>query len=197
MLRDFAVFVDRDGTINVDVDFLSSPEQIQFIPRSAEAIRILNTLTIPVIVITNQSGIARGIFSEEDLRNIHRSFSAELEKYGASVQEYFYCPHHPSEGNILYVKDCSCRKPKPGMLLDAQKKYGFNLERSFVIGDKCIDVETGKNVGATTIQVATGYGTKEKDLCLNSRDFFAQDLFEAVERIQTILLKRETIETKI
>ncbi|MBW7888450.1 MAG: HAD family hydrolase [Bacteroidetes bacterium] len=196
MLRNFAVFVDRDGTINVDVDFLSAPEQIQLLPRSAEAIHILNSLEIPVIVITNQSGIARGIFSENELHNIHLAFSAELKKHHAHVLEYFYCPHHPSEGIAGYIKDCECRKPKPGMLLAAKKKYGFNLERSFVIGDKCIDVQAGKAVGATTIQVATGYGTKEKDSCLKTRDYYAEDLYNAVDFILTITAKRELLENE-
>lgn len=188
---EFAVFVDRDGTINVDIDFLSSPSQIQLIPRSADAIRILNECEIPVVVITNQSGIARGLFSENDLRIIHRAMDEELKKFNASVLDYFYCPHHPTDGIPKYRIDCECRKPKPGMLMQAKEKYGFDLSRSFVIGDKCIDAQTGKSVGAVSIQVATGYGTQEKDICSNQRDYYATDLFDAVHYITKTLRHKE------
>ncbi|MEW5798990.1 MAG: HAD family hydrolase [Bacteroidota bacterium] len=184
MQSKFAVFVDRDGTINVDVDFLSSPSQLQLIPRSADAIRILNELGIPVVVITNQSGIARGLYSENDLRIVHSAMDEELKKHNASVLDYFYCPHHPDEGLPEYRVDCQCRKPKPGMLYQAQAKHGFDLTRSFVIGDKCIDVQTGKTVGATAIQVSTGYGTNDKETCNSIRDYYATDLFDAVQFIK-------------
>ncbi|MFA6439675.1 MAG: HAD-IIIA family hydrolase, partial [Bacteriovoracaceae bacterium] len=94
-MKDLAVFVDRDGTINVDVDFLSSPGQLQLIPRSAEAIRELNELGMPVIVITNQSGIARGLYTESDLKTVHDALDRMLNEHGASIQRYYYCPHHP------------------------------------------------------------------------------------------------------
>ncbi|MDD8017283.1 MAG: HAD family hydrolase [Bacteroidota bacterium] len=190
MQKDFAVFVDRDGTINVDVDFLSSPNQLQLIPRSADAIRELNDLHIPVIVITNQSGIARGLYSEEDLGVVHQALAGMLHKVGASILAYYYCPHHPKEGVKPYIQDCECRKPKPGMLHSAQKKYGFKLERSFVVGDKCIDMQTARAVGATAIQVATGYGTGEKDLCVSDRDYFATDLYDAVQIIKRKIAER-------
>ena len=185
--RDFAVFVDRDGTINVDVDFLSSPDQLQLIPRSAQAIRELNELDIPVVVITNQSGIARGLYSEEDLKGIHHALDSMLLKEHATILEYFYCPHHPREGIAPYVRSCECRKPNPGMLLEAQERYGFDLERSFVVGDKAIDVRTGKAVGAVSIQVATGYGAAEKELCAGLRDHYAADLYDAVQFIKSTL----------
>jgi D-glycero-D-manno-heptose 1,7-bisphosphate phosphatase len=185
--NDFAVFVDRDGTINVDVDFLSSPGQLQLIPRSAEAIKVLNDLGIQVIVITNQSGIARGLYSEADLHRVHSAMDEMLKSYGATISAYYYCPHHPTDGIAPYVKDCECRKPKPGMLLRAKKKFGFDLKRSFIIGDKCVDVQAGKSVGAVAIQVSTGYGIEEKDLCAEIRDYYAFDLFEAVQFIKSKL----------
>lgn len=184
-LNDFAVFVDRDGTINVDVDFLSSPAQLQLIPRSAAAIRELNDLNIPVIVITNQSGIARGIFTEQDLAVIHTALDEELKRHGASVTAYYYCPHHPREGNAPYVQDCECRKPKTGMLRDAQSAFGLDLSRSFVVGDKLIDVKTGKAAGARAIHVATGYGAAEMALSDGIRDHAAADLYDAVQYIKS------------
>jgi D-glycero-D-manno-heptose 1,7-bisphosphate phosphatase len=190
VFRNFAVFVDRDGTIIVDVDYLSSPDQLQLIPRSAEAIRALNEMSIPVIVITNQSGIARGIFSEQELHAVHNTLDSILNTFGAKVDGYYYCPHHPHEGIAPYVIDCECRKPKSGMLKEAQNKFGLNLSQSFVIGDKCRDVQTGKSVGATSIQVATGYGNSEKKLCVQDRNYFAADLFDAVEFIKNVLKER-------
>ncbi len=192
MHSEFAVFVDRDGTINVDVDFLSTPDQLQLIPRSALAIRELNHLGIPVIVITNQSGIARGLYTEDDLRQIHAALDRILASDTATITEYFYCPHHPTDGVAPYVADCDCRKPKPGMLIAAQKKYGFDLKRSYLIGDKCVDMQAARSVGATAIQVATGYGTAEKDLCSGERDHYAADLFEAVQFIKKHLTERRT-----
>lgn len=185
--KDFAVFVDRDGTINVDVDFLSSPDQLQLIPRSAEAIKELNDLGVPVIVITNQSGIARGLYSEDDLHRVHSAMDEMLRHHGATISAYYYCPHHPNEGIAPYVKDCKCRKPKPGMLNDAKMEFGLDLRRSFIVGDKCIDMQTGKSVGAVAIQVSTGYGTEEKDLSANIRDYYAVDLFDAVQFIKSKL----------
>jgi D-glycero-D-manno-heptose 1,7-bisphosphate phosphatase len=190
-VKEFAVFVDRDGTINIDVDFLSSPDQITLIPRSAEAIRELNDAGIPVVVMTNQSGIARGLYSEEDLHAIHRAMDGLLGAAGASVLEYFYCPHHPTDGVAPYVQDCDCRKPKPGMLLQAERKYGFDLGRSFVVGDKCVDVMAGRSVGATSIQVATGYGARERTACTAQRDHFCDDLYDAVQYIKQRLVERE------
>lgn len=186
-MQDLAVFVDRDGTINVDVDFLSSPAQLQLIPRSAEAIRELNDLGIPVVVITNQSGIARGIFSEQDLTAVHDALDRILEEHGASVARYLYCPHHPTDGIAPYVTVCDCRKPKTGMLEQAQKEFGFDLTRSFVVGDKKIDVQAGRNAGAVSIQVATGYGERERDSAAPFRDHYAADLFDAVQYIKTRL----------
>ena len=193
MRRDFAVFVDRDGTINLEIDFLSSPTQLELIPRSAEAIHILNAMNIPVFVITNQSGIARGYLTVDDLINIHNAMTDMLSLQHATITEYFYCPHHPSEGISAYVKDCDCRKPNPGMLLEASRRYGIDLKKSFVVGDKCIDMQTAKNVGATAIQVSTGYGSKEKDYCEHQRDHFSENLYDAVQTIRNLIQERESV----
>ncbi len=185
--NDVAVFIDRDGTINVDVDFLSSPQQLQLIPRSADAIKELNDRKVPVFVITNQSGIARGLFSEKDLSEIHRALDEMLRQSGASVTGYYYCPHHPNDGLPPYVTDCDCRKPKPGLLHRAQKEHGLDLTRSFVIGDKKIDMEAGRSVGARTIHVGTGYGAAEKESAALFRDAFVPDLYDAVQLIKSQL----------
>ncbi|MCK9409434.1 MAG: HAD family hydrolase, partial [Bacteroidetes bacterium] len=173
--------------INVDVDFLSSPGQLQLIPRSAEAIRELNELGMPVIVITNQSGIARGLYTESDLKTVHDALDRMLNEHGASIQRYYYCPHHPSDGIAPYVTDCACRKPKSGMLNQARQEFGFDLKRSFVVGDKKIDMEAGRAVGAVSIQVATGYGEREQLAAVGIRNHYAADLYDAVQYIKSIV----------
>lgn len=185
-----AVFLDRDGTINVDVDYLSSPDDLAFIPRSIDAIGLLNRAGIGVFVITNQSGIARGLLTEADMQAVHAAMRAQLKEHGAWIDDFFFCPHHPSARLDEYRKDCQCRKPAPGMLHEAAAKHGIDLGASFVIGDKAIDVQTGRAVGATCIQVATGYGRAEKDAGAPWRDHFADDLYEAVHIVQSIIHQR-------
>ncbi|MDE3058788.1 MAG: HAD family hydrolase [Bacteroidota bacterium] len=177
-----AVFVDRDGTVNKDVDFLVSPNQLQIIPRSDSAIRELNNLGVKVFIVTNQSGIARGFLTEETVAEIHRELSSQLRSAGAYIDAYYYCPHLPGVDDPRYNVECECRKPKPGMLLQAAREHNVDLRQSFVIGDRCRDVDMGKNVGAGTVIVATGYGAQEKDDCI--ADFFAPDLYGAVQFVK-------------
>lgn len=188
---DIAVFLDRDGTVNVEKDFLSSPDQLQLIPRSAAAIRELNNLGVRVFVITNQSGVARGLFSEADVLKVHEALKELLKLEDAFVDDFFYCPHLLGAADRRYNKDCDCRKPKPGMLRQAERKYSLDLRRSFVVGDRCIDVATGKAVAAGTVMVSTGYGAKEIHDCRNEPDFFAQDLMEGVTYIRGKILASE------
>ena len=122
-----AVFLDRDGTINEEVNFVRSPEQLRLIPGAAEAVRALNDRRIPVCVISNQSGIARGYLSEQDLVAIHARLEEELARAGAHVDRISYCPHHPTEGIPPYLASCRCRKPAPGMLEDAARDLGIDL----------------------------------------------------------------------
>jgi len=188
---DIAVFLDRDGTVNVEKEYLSSPDQLQLIPRSAAAIRELNNLGTRVFVITNQSGVARGLFSEEDVLKVHDTLRGLLKSEGAYVDDFFFCPHLPGSADNRYNKECDCRKPKPGMLKQAESKYSVNLRRSFVIGDRCIDVAAGKAVAAGTVMVSTGYGAKEIRECRSEPDFFAQDLLEGVKYVKGKILDHE------
>jgi D-glycero-D-manno-heptose 1,7-bisphosphate phosphatase len=155
-----AVFIDRDGTLNREVDFLSNPEQLQLIEGTVEALQLLKKLEYKLIVITNQSGIARGYFSEEDLQKIHITLQQMLKKNGVELDAIYYCPHHPSEGQAPYVQTCNCRKPLPGMILAAAEQFQIDLSKSFMIGDKLSDIKTGINAGCRTILVQTGYGRK-------------------------------------
>lgn len=141
-----AVFVDRDGTICFDKHYLADPIGLELIPTVAEGIKRLNDAGIQVIVVTNQSGIARGHFTPERLDEIHGRMKEALGVRGAHVDDIFYCPHMPDAG-------CPCRKPAPGMLYDARDKHDIDLGKSFVIGDRMMDIELAHAVGATGILV--------------------------------------------
>jgi D-glycero-D-manno-heptose 1,7-bisphosphate phosphatase len=197
--QSLAIFLDRDGTINEDVNFLSSPEQLILIDGSAEAIKEANEMGLKVIVFTNQSGIARGYFTEEDLKKVHKRLDELLAEKGAKIDAYYYCPHHPTEGNGDYKVECECRKPKDGMLKRASREQNIDLKNSFVIGDRCIDIEAGKTAGATTILVLTGYGVEELEKCRDKNldpDFVAKNLKEAIEIVKKCLTeRREKCET--
>lgn len=172
-----AVFLDRDGTINRHVGFVTHPDQLELLPRAAEAIRCLNERHIPVIIITNQPVVARGEVSEAELAKIHDRLGTLLAEHGAFVNDIFYCPHHPDggfAGEVVALKRvCDCRKPAPGLLLQAAQKYNVDLAASFMIGDSARDVEAGKNAGCRTAAIGDIYGA---DIC-------GTDLFDCVTQI--------------
>jgi D-glycero-D-manno-heptose 1,7-bisphosphate phosphatase len=156
----WAVFLDRDGVINEEVEYLRDPGQLALIPTAAQAIRKLNQCKIPVIVVTNQAGVARGYLSETDVGIIHRALEAMLEKEGARIDHFYFCPHHPTEGFPPYRVECDCRKPKPGLLTRAALDFNLDLTRSFLVGDKVSDLEAGRQAGCQLVLVQTGYGTQ-------------------------------------
>lgn len=153
-----AVFLDRDGTLNVDKAYLHAASDWQWIPGAVEAIRLLNDVGLLVIVTTNQSGIARGYYDEAAVQSLHTTVDAWLSVQGAHIDGYFFCPHHPDYSPIA----CDCRKPAPGMLLAAARTFDIDLAHSFVVGDSARDVEAGRTVGAQPILVATGNGAQER-----------------------------------
>jgi len=157
-----AVFVDRDGTLNVEKDYLFRIEDFEFIPGVPEAIRRLRQAGFLVIVVTNQSGVARGYFSLAEVDALHQHIQDELKKAGTCVDGFYVCPHHPSEGAGEFRRQCDCRKGEPGMLLQAATENDIDLSSSFMIGDKVADVEAGKRAGCTSFLVLTGYGNVEK-----------------------------------
>lgn len=183
------VFLDRDGVINEEVSYLSSPEQLRLIPGAAQAIQVLNQMGIPTIVVTNQAGVARGYFSEAQVDVIHRALSDLLAAQGASVDRYYYCPHHPTEGRGPYRVECNCRKPKPGMLLQASEEFDLELGQCYLVGDNVLDIEAGQRVGARSILALTGYGeTLWSSWSAPLRpDYVARDLRDAVKWIVTSL----------
>jgi D-glycero-D-manno-heptose 1,7-bisphosphate phosphatase len=190
-----AIFLDRDGTINEEVNFLNHPEQINLIEGSAEAIREANKLGLKVIVFTNQSGIARGFIDEDMLGKIHKRLSEMLAQFNAIIDAYYYCPHHPTEGKDEYRVECECRKPRDGMLRRAAREQNVDLKKSFVVGDRCIDIQAGKLAGATTILVLTGYGKDELKRCLDENvkpDFVVPNLKKAIEVVKRCLSEKIT-----
>jgi D-glycero-D-manno-heptose 1,7-bisphosphate phosphatase len=175
----WAVFLDRDGTINEEVEYLGDPQDLRLIPGAAEAIRLLNQAGVPAIVVTNQAGVGRGYFSKARVEAIHQQLAKQLAAHGVRLDAIYYCPHHPDEG-------CECRKPNPGMLNRAAQEHGVDLSRSFAIGDKVSDLEAGRRARCRTVLVLTGYGAEAQGALEHSDfqpDFTARDLLEAVRWI--------------
>jgi D-glycero-D-manno-heptose 1,7-bisphosphate phosphatase len=179
-----AVFLDRDGVITREPPYYAHKvSQLVFIPKSAEAIRLLNENGYLVIIVSNQAGIARGYYREEDAALFHRVMTERLAEAGARIDAIYYCPHHPEATVERYRSDCDCRKPRPGMLLKAEKEFGLDLQQSFMIGDKLSDIEAGKRAQCRTILVRTGYGAEELKLNRIECDNIADDLYGAARYI--------------
>jgi len=175
-----AIFLDRDGVIIEDTGYPDDCRKLKFLPKVIEAVKLLNDNGFRVIVATNQSGVARGFFTEEKLKEINRFIQDTLAEKGAIIDKIYYCPHH-IEGTIEeYRKECHCRKPNSGMLEKAAGEFGIDLENSFLIGDKISDIEAGHRVGSRTILLADEVPLEnEKDIA-SMPDYIAPDLYRAV-----------------
>jgi D-glycero-D-manno-heptose 1,7-bisphosphate phosphatase len=156
-----AVFLDRDGTVCEEVGYVNHVSRCALLPRSAEAIRLLNQADLPVIIVTNQAGVARGYFDEAMILAVHERLRGLLAKEGARVLGIYYCPHHPSAGEPPYRAECDCRTPKAGLLRRAADEHALDLSRSFMAGDSSRDVLAAAAAGATPVLVLTGYGRGE------------------------------------
>lgn len=174
--RTEAVFLDRDGTINLDPGYLHKPEEVVLITGAAEAIRRLNQLSVKVLIITNQSGVGRGYFKEEDLWKVNTRLEALLSLEGAHIDGIYYCIHRPDEA-------CSCRKPNGDLAIRAAGEHGVELSRSFVVGDKASDVLLAWRLGARGVLVMTGLGPAELEKMARRPDHVAPDLNKAVDWI--------------
>jgi D-glycero-D-manno-heptose 1,7-bisphosphate phosphatase len=157
-----AVFLDRDGTLIEEAGYLDRLDRLVFFPFSVDAVRVLNRAGFAVVIVTNQAGVARGIFKEAFVAEAHRFVGQRLSSGGATVDGFYYCPHHPEASVEQYRKACDCRKPQPGMLKNAAADLGLDLARSFVVGDRWHDIQAGRAVGARGILVRTGYGRTEE-----------------------------------
>ncbi len=172
--RQKAAFLDRDGTICEEVNYLSRPENLRLFPFSAEAVKLLNNNSFLVILITNQSGIVRGFFDEKTLHEIHTKLKNELAESDAKLDAVYFCPHNSSA-------NCDCRKPKTGMIEQAANDFSLDLENSWMVGDKAIDVQTGFSAKMKTAMVLTGYGQIEVEKLKKKPDLIADNLLQIVE----------------
>ncbi len=176
-----AVLLDRDGVLIADVGHLTSPDQIRVLPRVPEALRRLRAAGWRLIVATNQSVVARGRITEEQLREIHRVLLEALRAQGAEIDAVYYCPHHPEGAVAEYRRVCDCRKPCPGMLLRAAQEWRLDLSRSVVVGDAPSDVEAGRRAGCRTVLIvgADPAGARRGAPAPAAPDHVARDLWEA------------------
>lgn len=182
-----AVFIDRDGTINEEIGYLKDPCDLNILPGAVDAVKLINERRIKAVVITNQSGVARGYFSEELVEKVHLKLQELLREKGAYLDGIYYCPHHPEFGPPEYRKKCNCRKPAPGMLEMASRELKIDIPHSYVVGDKVSDVDLAYRVGAKGVLVLTGYGKDEME-SLNRRSkrrphYIARDILAAVNWI--------------
>ena len=182
-----AVFLDRDGVVIEEVGYLSDVSQLRFTLHSAQAVHLLNETKMKVIMITNQSGVARGYFSEGAISEIHHEMNKQLSAEKAFIDGIYYCPHHPEGAVERYAIQCDCRKPGLGLLTKAAKEHSIDLKHSYLVGDKLSDVECALKAGMTSILVLTGYGkdamkkitegSSVKPVCI------AKNLYEAAQWI--------------
>jgi D-glycero-D-manno-heptose 1,7-bisphosphate phosphatase len=173
------VLLDRDGTIIIERDYLSDPQQVELIPGASEALRRLRQLRLGLAVVTNQSGVGRGYFDAARVNLVHKRLDALLAAEGAHLDGIYVCPHTPEDR-------CHCRKPNTGLAEMAAQDLGFDLETVFVIGDKQSDIEMGQRIGATTILVRRGYGAVADSRTV-SPDFIVDDLKAAAQTIESVL----------
>ncbi|MBL02294.1 MAG: D,D-heptose 1,7-bisphosphate phosphatase [Acidobacteria bacterium] len=152
------VFLDRDGTLIEEVGYLSHLDRIVLYPWSIESVKLLNRAGFKVVVVTNQAGVARGLFDEDFIDEAHRFLDQKFSDGGATIDKFYYCPHHPEASVEAYRSECDCRKPKAGMLWKAAQELQLELSHSFVIGDRLSDLRLGPAVGAKSVLVRTGYG---------------------------------------
>ncbi|MBO0722534.1 MAG: HAD family hydrolase [Blastocatellia bacterium] len=180
-----AIFVDRDGTLNEEVGYITEMSQFRLFDFAAESIKMINDAGWYAVLITNQAGIARGRYSEEFLRRLHAQMELSLSRDGARLDAIYYCPHHPEFGDPPYRQDCNCRKPRPGLIEKAAKEFSLDLNSCYIIGDRISDIETGHTAGTRSVMVMTGYGREEYRDAIRQRppDHAADNLLAAVRWI--------------
>ncbi|GAB6100019.1 D-glycero-beta-D-manno-heptose 1,7-bisphosphate 7-phosphatase [Halanaerocella petrolearia] len=193
-LDQVGVFMDRDGTVSKEIGYVNHPWRYELLPRTGLAVKKLNQAGIKALLATNQAGVARGYFEEEMIGKVHNRLEDLLEEEGAYLDEIYYCHHHPDVGEGKFNKDCNCRKPEPGMLLQGTEDFDLDLTKSYMIGDKISDVELAHKVDAKGILVLTGYGrgnyeNDQSDWEVEP-DYIAEDLYDAVEWILLDLEER-------
>ncbi len=175
-----AVFLDRDGTIVEEIGYVTTPDELRLLPGASSAIARFNSAGLPVFVVSNQGGIAKGLLDERELESIHLRLVALLGAEGARLDGIYFCPHHPEGSRIEYAVDCACRKPSPGLLEQAAREHGVDLEKSVTIGDSLRDLQAGRAAGTKTVLVRTGNG-RGLPTSIPEADWIALDLSEAAD----------------
>jgi D-glycero-D-manno-heptose 1,7-bisphosphate phosphatase len=182
-----AVFIDRDGTINAQRGYINHISRFELLPGVGKAISLLNTNDHIVVVMSNQSGVARGYFPLQLVKDIHDVMVLELKKYNAYVDGIYFCPHHPDGIVSEYSRECSCRKPNTGLIKQAQDELDIDMKTSYVIGDRLVDIEFAHNANLPGILVLTGYGKGEVQYSMPHKNitpaYVAEDLLGAVQWI--------------
>lgn len=186
MMKKKAVFLDRDGTINKDVGYPNSFNLIEIFPYSFEAVRKINKAGLLAVIVTNQSGVGRGLIAEKNLQDIHQKLTRSFANHSAHFDAIYYCPHYHLSSSPQYRKNCQCRKPSPGMALQAAKELNIDIKNSYMVGDKEEDILFGLNIEAKSILVLTGFG-QESLPKLEKKGitpaYVAQNLLDAVNWI--------------
>lgn len=188
-----ALFLDRDGTINVDTHYPHNVNLLELIPRAIDGMRILAQLPIHIIVVSNQAGIALGIFTREQMSEFNAELRSRVETAGGRIDAFYYCPHLEPKNLKKGQNPCNCSKPASGMLLEASEDFNIDLTNSFIVGDKTSDIVAGETVGCTGILVKTGKGGNEEGALPIQTNLIAKDLYEAALIIQS-LIEYEDIE---
>lgn len=188
-----AVFLDRDGTVNAEVGYLRDLADLRLIPGAGTAIKRFQEAGLKVILVTNQSGVARGYFPESLVHEAHELLDQMLLSEGAKIDAVYYCPHHPTAGNSMYTMECDCRKPGTGLIDRAARDLGIDVKRSYVVGDKWSDVELGQRVGAHSILVQSGFAPDDpgniRPPHISDPDFIAHTILDAADWIIQRTLK--------
>jgi D-glycero-D-manno-heptose 1,7-bisphosphate phosphatase len=182
-----AVFLDRDGTINVDTHFPHKIDSLEFIPKAIDGLRVLSALPLHIIVVSNQAGIALNIFTMEQMSQFNTGLRIRTEHAGARIDAFYFCPHLEAKHLPPRVSPCECSKPSPGMLLEAAKEFQLDLSQSFVVGDKTSDIAAGEAVGCVTILLKTGKAEKEEGALPIESQYLAENLYEAALLVQALL----------
>lgn len=190
MQKNRAIFLDRDGTINEEVGYIESLDRLVIIPAAFEAIRLINLSGFRAVVITNQAGIAKRLFDETFVKQTNEHLQAALIQKGATIDAFYFCPHHPTEGVPPYRRVCDCRKPAPGLFYQAARDMAIDLAGSFMIGDRYRDMEAAHRAGVKGVLVKTGYGADvlenvgpDQETPEGKPDHIAQDILKAVHWI--------------
>jgi D,D-heptose 1,7-bisphosphate phosphatase len=178
-MKDKAVFLDRDGTINFDPGYLGDPKKLILFPDTGKALLLLKNYNFKLIVISNQSGVARGYITEKDVIAVNEEINVQLSKFDVKIDAFYFCPFHPDFNN---EQECICRKPSPQMIINASIEHSIDLKKSYLIGDSDADIKSGINSGVKTILVKTGFGSDSISILQKENkfpSFVAENLTEA------------------